>query len=45
MPALKRWKQENPRFKLILGYVLSLKPAWTIRLCLNAKAKTKENKI
>lgn len=28
MLALGRWKQGNQKFKVIIGYVASLKPTW-----------------
>jgi hypothetical protein len=31
MPALRKWKQENSKFKEILSYTMNLRSAWATR--------------
>lgn len=36
-----RWKQKNQEFKVILGYILSLRLGWTIVNCVSKQTNRK----
>lgn len=41
IPVLKRWRQENPEFKITLDYTLSSKPVSGLHETLSNKTKPK----
>lgn len=40
-PTLGRWKQASQEFKVILGYVVSLRLGWTIVNCVSKQTNRK----
>lgn len=32
IPTLRKWRQENQEFKVVLGYTFSSRPAWDIEI-------------
>ena len=44
VPALRKQRQENQEFRVILEYTTSMKPVWALRLCLRIKKQTNKQK-
>jgi hypothetical protein len=43
IPALRRWKQKDFKFKANLCHIASLRPAWTILIIRHVSNKTSKN--
>lgn len=43
--ALKRWKQEDQKSRIILYYIVSLRPGWGISVPVSKKKKKKSNEM